>query len=228
MVQKREIIYPWLLGCCEHCPNGFWETIFEDMAYSKSPYGTYISNDMLCCSYKNKEFSYKIEEKDTLQIYQEIYDLLKNRLGLLSQQDRAKAQVDFQKAEEHLKEGRKNWGDIRKKNIKDMLIERYVIKTKKKYSLSISQTKVLLSIISIAILFKVITANDILYDNGEILNIEGIKIEKKKVYLERDLYSITVNTSPEIVNDKKSLSKEWEKYMKEMRKIANNNSHLKP
>ena len=60
---KREIIYPIFLECCQFTDDKFWENVFEDLAYGKTPYGTYISKDFLCCSYKKKEFSYKIEKK---------------------------------------------------------------------------------------------------------------------------------------------------------------------
>ena len=60
---KREIVYPIFLECCQFTDDKFWENVFEDLAYGKTPYGTYISKDFLCCSYKKKEFSYKIEKK---------------------------------------------------------------------------------------------------------------------------------------------------------------------
>jgi hypothetical protein len=64
MPVKREIVYPVFLECCQYADDIFWENVFEDLAYGKPPYGTYISKGFLCCSFKNKEFSYKIERKD--------------------------------------------------------------------------------------------------------------------------------------------------------------------
>ena len=37
--------------------------IFEDLAYGKTPYGAYFNKDFLCCSFKGKEFSYKLDFK---------------------------------------------------------------------------------------------------------------------------------------------------------------------
>ena len=88
MPVKREIIYPIFLECCQFADDIFWETIFEDLAYGRAPSGTYISKDFLNCSYKNKEFSYKIERKDPENIYNDIYKLLTEKLGILSQKEK--------------------------------------------------------------------------------------------------------------------------------------------
>ena len=172
MVFRRDIIYPWILNCCNFCSDPYWENIFEDLAYGRPPYGTYISRDFLCCNYKKRDFSYKIENKDPSKLHKDIYNLLKNRLGLLSREDKAQNQIDFKSTEETLKNARKNWSDIRKKNTKDLLIEQYVVRMKHKHKLTIKQTRFLYSIISIAIVFKVITSSDIEYDNGVIYNIK--------------------------------------------------------
>ena len=123
MVLKKEILYPVFLECLKFINDSFWENIFEDLAYGKTPYGTYINKDFLCCNYKNKEFSYKIEKKDPKTLYNDIYSLLGKKLGILSIRDKTNRQIDFQNIENELKECRKNWSNIRKKNIKDLLIE---------------------------------------------------------------------------------------------------------
>ena len=112
---KREIVYPMFLECCQHADDIFWETIFEDLAYGKPPYGTYISKDFLCCSYKKKEFSYKIEKKNSLTLYSDIYDLLTKKVGILSQREKIRKKKDFSDLEESIKESRKSWNNIRKK-----------------------------------------------------------------------------------------------------------------
>ena len=85
---KNDLIYPIFLDCCLFTDNDFWKYILEDLAYGRSPYGTYIKKDFLCCNYKNKEFSYKINQKKEPEvIYNEIHDLLYNKLGLLSNED---------------------------------------------------------------------------------------------------------------------------------------------
>jgi hypothetical protein len=216
---KKEIIYPVFLECCQFTIDSFWENIFEDLAYGKTPYGTYINKDFLCCSYKDKEFSYKIERKDSEKLYKDIYNLLVNKLGILSQKEKNKKRVDFHETESKIKKYRQTWGNIRKKNIKDLLVERYVIDMKNKYLLSLKQSKHLLSVIFIAIVFKVIVSKDIQYSDGKIQHIDGVEFTKKNIIIKRNIYDIEISFSPEIMIDKKLMSENWNKFLTAMRKI---------
>jgi hypothetical protein len=210
---KNEIVYPVFLECCQFAVDTFWVNVFEDLAYGKAPYGTYINKNFLCCSYKNKEFSYRIERKEPEDLYEDVYKLLTVKLGILSKKEKVKKRVDFHKTESRLKEVKQEWSAIRKKNIKDLLIERYVIDIKNKYSLTIKQAKYLISVIFIAIVFKVITNKDIEYYDGKIRNIIGIEFTQKKIHIKRDIYDIDIDFSPEILVDKKVMSDNWDKYL---------------
>ena len=209
---NKEIIYPELLECCEFAIDNFWVNIFEDLAYGKCPYGTYINKNFLCCSYKDKEFSYKIEHKDPQIIYNNIYKLLTDKLGILSKKEKIRKKSDFYKLESKIKNTNCNWVDIKKKNIKELLIELYVINMKNKYSLSNKQAKYLHSIIFIALVFKVISPKDIKYNNGKIEYIEGIEFSKNNINIKRYIYKLDVKTTPEIQNNKKQMIENWEKY----------------
>jgi hypothetical protein len=219
MPPKREIIYPVFLECCQYTEDTFWENIFEDLAYGKSPYGTYISKDFICCSYKGKEFSYKIERKDPEILYTDIYSLFTDKLGILSQKEKVKKRLDFHELEKTIKESRQDWGNIRKKNVKDILYEKYVIEMKNRYSLTNKQTKYLFSIILISIMFKTISSKDITYENDKIQDISGIEFEKGKIILKRSLCS-DINIESNIPNNVefKKMSEGWDRYLKNLRK----------
>ena len=130
MPVKKEIIYPIFLECCPYAKDTFWANTFEDLAYGKAPYGTYISKGFLCCSYRKKDFSYKIERKDAKQVYDEVHTLLTIKLGLLSPQDRVKQKHEFEELENSIRYLRNSWSSIRKKNTKELLVELFVIKMK--------------------------------------------------------------------------------------------------
>ena len=218
-MKKDIIVFPIFLECLQFISDSFWENVFEELAYGRSPYGTYFSKDSLCCNYKDKEFNYKIEKKDPEILYNEVYDLLLKKLGLLSQKDKIKKKIDFQNIEKDLKEYRKTWNNIRKKNIKDCLIEKYVIDMRKKYSLDIKQSRNLLSNIYIGMIFKVIKSKDIIYEDGEITNIEGISFKKKQVIFEKDIYNAENNFRKCILIDNKLMSDNWEKYLEKLKKL---------
>ena len=219
MPVKREIIYPIFLECCQFADDIFWETIFEDLAYGRAPSGTYISKDFLNCSYKNKEFSYKIERKDPENIYNDIYKLLTEKLGILSQKEKMQKKILFEEMEKNIKESRSNWISIRKKNIKDSLYEKYILEMKNTYSLSNKQCKYLSSLISVSMVFKTLTPKDIIYENDKIIRIEGIDFDKEKIIFQRHL------TLDKIIEDEEEyeveqtflLSDNWQKHLKILR-----------
>jgi len=220
MVIKKEILYPVFLECLKFINDSFWENIFEDLAYGKTPYGTYINKEFLCCNYKDKEFSYKIEKKDPEILYNDIYSLLGKKLGILSIRDKTNRQFDFQNIENELKECRKNWSNIRKKNIKDLLIERYVLNMKTRYSLSYKQAQTLLSTIFIGLVFKVISVKDIKYSDGIITEIEGISFSDKEFKFEKNIYGNDIEFRKCILLDKNSMSDNWEKFLTNLKKLT--------
>lgn len=214
-VNRKEILYPIFLECCQYTENTFWENIFENLAYGKTPYGTFISKDFLCCNYKKKEFSYKIERKCCKILYQEVYDILTTKLGLMSTQEKITKQKEFDDLEEHIKDSRKTWANIRKKNMKELFIELYVTRMKEKHNLTIKQARYLNSIIMLGIIFKVINSDDIIYKNGNVEEIKGISFDKKKIVFERNFYEFESNNTPTIILDKKTMIENWEKFIKE-------------
>ena len=213
-------MYPIFLEACQYVADAYWENIFEELAYGRAPYGTYISKDFLCCSYKRKEFSYKIEKKDAKEVFDEVYSLLVDKLGLLSHRERLDKQKAFSDHEDSIRDSRKTWAEIKKKNVRELLIELYVVKMKRKHSLSLKQSRRLLSVIMVALCFKVLTSDDIEYSDGQIQSIDCIEFVNKQVVITKDLYSIETSLAPNIMLDKKLMSETWEKYIKDVKKAV--------
>ena len=132
MPVKKEIAYPIFLECCPYTEGRFWSYVFEDLAYGKPPYGAYISNGFLCCGQRHKSFSYKIEGKDPKLVYDEVFTLLSKRLGVLSPQDKIQQRKLFSDYGNTLRNSRTKWGSIRRKKVKELLLELFVLDMKKK------------------------------------------------------------------------------------------------
>jgi len=220
MPLKKEIVYPIFIECCPHTSDTFWENVFEDLAYGKTPYGTYISKDFLCCSYRKKHFSYKIERKNPKQVHDEVHGLLVTKLGLCSPQERVKQKKVFDEYENNMRISRNSWSSIRKKSVKELLIELFVTRMKTKHSLTLKQSRRLLSVIFMAMVFKVITSDDIEYKEGGIQSIDGISFSNGQVIINRDLYNLNVKVSPIGVSGKKMMSDNWTKYLKDLKRIS--------
>ena len=188
MVIKKDIIYPIFIECLNFCENKFWLSIFEDLAYGKTPHGTFIHKNFFCCNYKGKEFSYKIEEIEPKNIYLDIFNLLTKKLKILSEEDRKNQILDFIKIENELNEQKYDkWSSIKKKSTKDSLIENFIIEKKKCFDLNDKQAKILQKQINLGIIFKTISHKDIILKDGRIEKINDLDFFKKDFKINRDL-----------------------------------------
>jgi hypothetical protein len=209
------ILHPVFLQCCRLTVDKFWENIFEDLAYGITPYGSYINNDAVSCKTKTGAVSSVIIDKNNIQqTHDRIYNMFSSTLNILSPAERLETQNNFKKIEEDSKTTRVQWIDIKKKNIKDVLIDIFVVDMKAKHNISIQQARYLRSMIHTAMLFKAIDGTNINMDNGNITSIDGIYFKNKKLELDLDLYTSGFN-EPVNQNDIniKSMSNLWDKYL---------------
>ena len=189
MLIKREILYPIFLKTIQYTSDHFWKDTFENLSYSICPSGTYISKGFICCNIKGKEFVYKFMDKEPSIIYQDIYLLLKEKLNIMSKNERGVLLKEFEEVEDSLKKIQKcNWNEIKKKSIKDIIFQNYLIAMKKKYELTHIQIKKLYNIINLCIVLKSLNNSDIEYSDGEIKNIKGISFSPNKYRVEIDIY----------------------------------------
>lgn len=181
MKGRKEIVYPFFLHCCRETEDTFWKYIFEDLAFGIGPYGVYFSKDFMCCGFRGKEFSYKIDQyKTTTELYTEVRDLLHGKLGLRSPRDIVKQRKDFENTEKKFFLYNCNdWTEIRKKEIRDLLLKKYAIQLSKDGEWNRARTKKFLSSLLLALQLKVIIPTHITVKNGEIINIENVETIEK-------------------------------------------------
>ena len=115
------ILFPLFLKCYDITTDIYWLNVFEKLAYGKAPFGTYIVDDTLRCSYKDREFIYFIDTtKDIRVVFKEITELLGCNLDMKSTY------------RDEVNEPITSWSNVRKKNDKELYIQLYVIKLMKK------------------------------------------------------------------------------------------------
>lgn len=199
MVFKREILYPIFLACCKYTTDIFWKGIFEDLAYGQAPSGTYIYNGYLSCGIKGKEFNYKFIEDDDMEknteknneknIYLDVYTFLNKKLGIFSNMEYSKKLQNLINIEANIRKSNENWNKIRKKNVRELILEKYIIYNVENYSLGYSLGRKLLAFIYLAFQFKHLSNNDIIFENGKIEEIIGISFSEKRVIISDELLS---------------------------------------
>jgi hypothetical protein len=216
----KELIYPFFIECCKHTIDPYWKSIFEDLAYGITPYSTYISKDMIICNYKDKEFVYKIQKKPSNILYEEVSTIFRTKLKLLSPSEILSNKNDIIFLHEN--NIYNDWSSIKKKNIKETIVENFAINMKNKYSLSANQTKYLIDVIFLALIFHILLPSDIYIEKGTIKEINGITFENKQVILDFEIYDIEHTAPPDIVIETNLMSENWDRFLANLRKLKSN------
>jgi hypothetical protein len=181
-MKKNILRFPILLEVSLRQKNTFWADVFQNLAYGKAPYGSYVTASSFIVS-KNKghEFTYFLGEqnKPAEEIGAELIDILTKKMNFMSITDRLDKLKKFRNIKDKLKKKLWNskWADVRKKKSKDQLIEMYVLTLKDKNKFSFSTVKTLLSAIIIGLIFKQIDSDNIRMKEGKIVDISNIRVK---------------------------------------------------
>ena len=189
--RKREIIYPFLLKAGSYANDNFWRFVFEDLSYGSCPYGVFLYKGNLCSNMKGKEFSYKLcPDKPSQDLFNDIYGLLKNKANILSDKDKLSEREKTNRSRlNDLDKKEDGWQSVKKKMIRDTLVEQYVLNNTHLFHLTLNVAKQLLSFIIIGLMFKTIISNDIHYDNGYIKAINGFHYSPSLVLVTKKIFS---------------------------------------
>lgn len=169
----KEIVYPVFIDISVHVDDGFWKSVIVDLAYGMCPKGTYINKESICC-YKNKTKILHNIESYTLKA-DDVVAFLKENTSLRSQKEKMRVfeylksynnQLDFQ-----------TWAAIKKKSLKDILIERYILSIRRRFNMSYKKAIRVKSEILLAIAFKHVKPSDIILEDGEISEINGVEFD---------------------------------------------------
>jgi len=178
------IIYPIFLEVFLLSDDDYWKHLIKDLAFNNTPYGLYIDADTqtICSILKGREFHFCFMDRTDVEVlYTELYDYFHNKVGIFSSKE--------YKENKNINVKYNSWVSIKKKMVKDLLIQNYVIELKHKYDLTLHQSKLLLSNIMLWFQFKLIKPTDIVYDsdNCKILQIQDLYISKSgRIHLNRE------------------------------------------
>ena len=186
---KRDIVYPIFLKTVPFTEDSFWKDTFENLSYSICPSGSFISKGFLCSNIKGKEFVYKFIDKEPQKIYEDVYKLLKEKMSIMSKNERSILLKEFEEVEQNIKKIRTcRWNEIKTTGIRDILFQNYLIEMKNKFELKSSQIKKLYVLINLCLTLKSISNSDIDYVDGEIKTVNGITFSKGKYKVDIDIY----------------------------------------
>lgn len=213
-LNKPRLPYPIFSKCKEYTRDEFWITIFEELSQGKTPKVIYISGDVIYSSNKRKNFSYPIpqeNEKSPEEVFRELKELLINNTSLYSSID---LEQKKKKLIPHYLSNEINddttWNEIKKKNLREVFIIKYVIRMKIKHNLTWNSARLLYSTIQLSLECKTHTSKDIIFHKKEIEKIIDIEYDKgKKCFVNNREYE----ESNEEETNKKYLYLFWDKYV---------------
>lgn len=186
-MKHRILSYPIFLTCLPLITDKLWKNIFEDLAYGICPSGVYIVNNTLVS--KSKTFSYTIHpDLGCEELYHDIVSLFSDKI-LVSQKKQHHSL--FYKEMELITQNRPvidTWRKIKKKSVKDMIVQNYLIYISKKYNLTDLQAKKIYNFLNIAFMLKLIENDDIVCQNGMIVQIKNIQFKERKILLNLDIF----------------------------------------
>lgn len=169
--QTTSILNPVFLEIREYATDPFWKKIFTDLATGNTSFGLHITTKTICCSDPKKKFRYVLN-KSPKTMFKNIQHLLIDKIGLQSTHEK-KIHLENEKIDvTHLE-----WSKIRKRNVRNMLLEDYVLLLKKQYDLTIEKTRHVLNLLHTGLFFKWITSKDIIFkpNSYHIKTIETIR-----------------------------------------------------
>ena len=187
---NKKILFIVLNRCVYLLKCPFWKKLLEYLSYGVSPDPTrlYINADQLIYKDDTHLLSCAIDSENIETTCNNIVKLLcetdiipiHKKINCIYSE---KKDLDFTEPET-------SWANIRKKTIKNCMIDMFVLNAMDAYNLNVTQAKSLLNKIKSAITFKRLTNDDILIEQNNIIFIHGLTFADNKFEFVFDLTNI--------------------------------------
>lgn len=208
----------------------FWKTTFLDCARGKLPRGFTFRNNLLTFKKGNKmtclELTTNLPESFTSTM-----NFFQSAAGIMSSQDRRKIKLKEEERilEQNEKDLDKEWKDIRKENIKDVLLNEFIVDICERLEFNENEKRELITTIKKGIMLKYFNNDNILMENGKIVEIDGLNYnEKKRIHEIDESYIVKRNRNFSNLGIEKSENKNniefieiWKKYLENLENKRN-------
>lgn len=206
-----------------------WKKIFDNMLHDVFPLGITLRKDTLSSDIKGMEWTYTLDTKKPIP---QIMDELTSRLDTVIQssmvihntKSTVVSDVDVPPNNDNVLDDPDNvssWTQVKRKIIRDTLLERYVLEKGKVFSLSPMRMRRFLSFLIIGLMFKTICSHHIEYRKGYIQHIDGFQFHQDQIILTKNIYGTisspqTMTTIEPIRPSVSSLSDSWVQYLSDV------------
>lgn len=145
------------------------------------PFGIHITNgNTITTHYKNKEFTYIFIDKDPLEVFQTIQNVLISDFGVFSKKDIKKSKNTLSNDLSTIEENREdNWKKIRRSSVQNFLLHKYALNYAKKLNRDIDFARYVKNTVNVLINTKEIASDDIVMKSGKIKSINNLIYDPK-------------------------------------------------
>lgn len=210
----KNYTYPIFNECIKCTSDNFWIEILQDLSMGKCPKGLYILNNNIYCIGKKNSFSLSIPKAvdDYSKFFTEFKSKLSTNTNICSDVDNTLKNKALRENTDDVT-NKSVWSDVKKKNVQAMYITEFVLRMKKKYSLSWNNARELLSIVQNAFIYKTHSSKSIVFKNKKIDSINDIVYDSdRKKFVNSRLIDST-QYDLEDTTKKKFLCYYWPKYL---------------
>lgn len=173
---KKNISFPIFQRCSDHCKDEFWKQQLRDMSTGRMPKNILIINKTLTSSGK-KSASLSLENIKEEELAPLIVEFLQQNCSIFSANDIKKKCILINQIKKSNDENKKlKWPQIRKLNVRKLILLDFVYKSKMEYKLSWGQATSLYKQCEEIICSKG-HSRKINFEDGEIISIDGVTLK---------------------------------------------------
>lgn len=180
--RERVVIFPLFEECKNYTLDRCWMDWFANFACNKFPSGVKYDpkHHNLILKIGTKTTEVIALPEDPPQLFTVLMTILKQKLGMRSSRDLKIQKEEMEAAIKHRSADLDcDFKRIKPKHLKDQLIMNYIASLKEKYNLTRSEYNDTVSTIQLGFQFKSIVPDDVVYENGTILDIKGVHFDEQ-------------------------------------------------
>lgn len=169
--RPKEPLHRIFYVCSTYTPDEAWSEFLKECSFGKFPKGIRFEGGAIKCTRKRQNFVEYLP-KDTEKALQLIIEIFRDRLGIKTAREKKLASDTFEKkrAEKVIA----SWKDAKTIASKDCLVRSFVNRFSTYYSMSESESRELMLLISLALATKTLNPSRIVIQDSQIIKIEGL------------------------------------------------------
>ena len=160
--------------CAQLIDDPYWKATFQQAAYGKLPRGFIFKNNNITYKRGNKTQRIEVPE-NPVEAISVCINFFKNIAGIRSKIDQEREKLEIEESMSKIKPLNScNWSDIKRKRIRELLINSFIRTMSITMHLSKSETDQLSTLINIGFILGYFTSDSVVFENGSIKSIRGL------------------------------------------------------